>query len=159
MNHKDLINKHRQERDIHEEHTDDVINKFIDKFYPDRYILNRTDEWQHYDYIVYDKINKSYCKVEAKERYFNHEQYNKYKKEGFALSYHKLNTADVILYYIPLTNEILQIRTSKIKQLLNENKIKTVIKSVDKYQYSKELGKHTQHLVLIPYEYWRVYNM
>lgn len=154
------IKQHCVKREEHEKETDIYLNNFVNKYFPDRYIINRTtNQWDRYDYLIYDQIKHTYCKVECKVRNFNINQYNKYKEEGFALSYDKIDTADVIIYIIPLTNEILQIRTSKIKQLLNEKKIKICQKYVNRYQYTTYKEKHNENLILIPYNECKVYTM
>lgn len=154
------IQQHCFKREEHEKETDIYLNNFVNKYFPDRYIVNRTtNQWDRYDYLIYDTIKHTYCRVECKTRNFNINQYNKYKEEGFCLSYDKINTADVIIYIISLTNEILQIRTSKIKQLLNENKIKICQKYVNRYQYTTYKEKHNESLILIPYNQWKIYTM
>lgn len=153
------INHHRLVRNEHENETDKMFAEWIEKNFSNRYIVNRTAEFDRYDYLIYDSIKHSYCKVESKVRNFTIDKYNKYKDEGFALSYDKINTCDVIIYFIPITNEVLQIRTSKIKELLNENKIRIVQKYVNRYQYTKYKEKHDETLLIIPYEYWKVYQM
>lgn len=156
---KEEIDEHRIGRNKHEEETDKLLNNWIEKYYPNTYIINRTDEWEHFDYLIYSQIKKTYCKVECKTRYLTMAQYNKYSIEGFALSYDKINNADVIVYFIPLTNEVLQIKTNKIKQLLTEGKIKTVVKKVNRYQYTTHKDKRDETLVMIPKWYWKVYTM
>lgn len=154
------IQEHCIKRNAHEEETDKMLLNWINKYYPNRYIVNRTSgQWEKYDYLIYDQIKHTYCKAECKVRNFTIDKYNKYKEEGFCLSYDKINTADVIIYIIPLTNEILQIRTSKIKQLLNENKIKICQKYVNRYQYTTYKEKHNESLILIPYSEWKIYTM
>lgn len=153
------INEHRIKRNVHEEKTDKMLLEWINKYYSNRYIVNRTEEFERYDYIIYDSIIHTYCKVECKVRNLTKEQYDKYKDEGLALSYDKINTCDVIIYFIPITNEVLQIRTSRIKQLLNENKIKICQKYVNRYQYTTYKEKHNETLLLIPYSEWKVYNL
>ena len=154
------IQEHCIKRNAHEEETDKMLLNWINKYFPNRYIVNRTSgQWEKYDYLIYDQIKHTYCKAECKVRNFTIDKYNKYKEEGFCLSYDKINTADVIIYIIPLTNEILQIRTSKIKQLLNENKIKICQKYVNRYQYTSYKEKHNESLILIPYNQWKIYTM
>lgn len=153
------LQEHCKRRNEHEEETDKMLLNWINEYYPNRYIVNRTSQWEKYDYLIYDQIKHTYCKAECKVRNFTIDKYNKYKEEGFCLSYDKINTADVIIYIIPLTNEILQIRTSKIKQLLNENKIKTCQKYVNRYQYTTYKEKHNESLILIPYNEWKIYTM
>ena len=153
------IQEHCIKRNSHEEETDKLLNSWIDKYYPNTYTINRSAEWDKFDYLIFNQRNKHYCKVECKTRYFTMEQYNKYSIEGFCLSYDKINYSDVIIYFIPLTNEVLQIRTSKIKELLNENKIKICQKSVNRYQYTNVKDKHNESLVLIPKQYWKVYQI
>lgn len=154
------IQEHRIGRNKHEEETDKLLVSWIEKYFPNTYIVNRTnDEWEKFDYLIYSIPKQTYCKVECKTRYFTMEQYNKYSIEGFCLSYDKINYSDVIIYFIPLTNEVLQIRTSKIKQLLNENKIKICQKYVNRYQYTTYKEKHNESLILIPYNEWKIYTM
>ena len=154
------IQEHCTKREEHEKETDIYLNNFVNKYFPDRYIINRTKgQWDKYDYLIYDTIKHTYCKAECKVRNFNINQYNKYRDEGFALSYDKINSSDVIIYIIPLTNEILQIRTTKIKDLLNENKIHIVEKSVNRYQYTSYKEKHNESLIMIPIQYWKIYTM
>ena len=156
---KEEINEHRIGRNKHEEETDKLLNSWIEKYFPNIYIINRTDEWENYDYMIYNQINKYYCKVECKTRYFTMEQYNKYSVDGFALSYDKINYSDVIIYFIPITNEVLQIRTSKIKELLTSGKINTTVKQVNRYQYTNIKDKHDETLIVIPKQYWKVWKM
>lgn len=154
------IQEHCIRRNEHEAETDKLLLDWINKYYPNRYIVNRTEgQWEKFDCLIYDQINKHYCKVECKTRYFTMEQYNKYSIEGFCLSYDKINYSDVVIYFIPLTNEVLQIRTNKIKELLNENKIRLCQRSVNRYQYTNIKDKHNESLLLIPKQYWRVYQM
>ena len=157
---KEEIEQHSIRRNKHEEETDKLLVSWIEKYYPNTYIINRTKgQWEKFDYLIFNTIDKRYCKVECKTRYFTMEQYNKYSTEGFCLSYDKINYSDVVIYFIPLTNEVLQIRTSKIKELLNESKIKICQKSVNRYQYTNVKDKHNESLLLIPKQYWKVYQM
>lgn len=153
------INEHRIVRNKHEEETDDLFITWINKHFPNTYIINRTDEWENYDYMCYNKIKQTYSKIEAKLRNLDETKYNKYREQGFCLSYDKMNTCDVVVYIIPYSNEILTIKTSKIKDLLNQNKIHIVQKLVNKYQYTKRKEKHDETLLIIPYSEWKVYNM
>lgn len=154
------IQQHCIKREKHEKETDNYLNNFVNKYFPDRYIINRTNgQWSRYDYLIYDQIKHTYCKAECKVRNFTIDKYNKYKEEGFCLSYDKINYSDVIIYFIPLTNEVLQLRTSKIKELLNENKIHICQKSVNRYQFTNVKDKHNESLLLIPKQYWKVYNI
>lgn len=154
------IQEHCEKREQHEKETDKYLNNFVNTYFPNRYIINRTNgQWERYDYLIYDQIKHTYCKVESKVRNLTKEQYDKYKNEGFCLSYNKINTCDVVIYFIPITNEILQIRTSKIKELLNQNKIHIVQKSVNRYQYTSYKDKHNETLLLIPYTEWKIFFM
>jgi hypothetical protein len=157
---KKEIQDHCIKREEHEKETDKYLNNFVNKYFPDRYIVNRTtNQWGRYDCLIYDTIKHTYCRVECKTRNFNINQYNKYKEEGFCLSLSKLDNADVIIYIIPISNEILQIRTNTIKQLINESKLKVVKKQVNRYQYTTYKEKHEEQLILIPYQYFKVYKM
>ena len=156
---KKEIQEHCIKRNAHEEETDKILVSWIEKYYPNTYIINRSGEWEKFDYLIFNTIDKRYCKVECKTRYFTMEQYNKYSVDGFALSYDKINYSDVIIYFIPITNEVLQIRTNKIKQLLTSGKINTTVKQVNRYQYTKRKDKHDETLVMIPKQYWKVYQM
>lgn len=149
------INEHCEKRNKYEEKADEIVNKFISTYFGDyNWTVTRTkSEWEHYDYII------SQSKVEFKQRWFKDiNQYNKYKEEGFCLSYDKINNADVILYHIPITNEMLYIKCKLIKELYNANQIKLVKKKVNKYQFT-DLGKHEENLLLIPYKYFTIYKM
>ena len=75
------------------------------------------------------------------------------------MSYDKLNNANSIIYIIPIANEILQIRTNTIKQLINDGKLKIVSKNVNRYQYTTYKEKHEEQLILIPYQYFKPYKM
>lgn len=154
------IQEHCIKREEHEKETANYLNNFVNTYFPDRYIINRTNgQWDRYDYLIYDIIKHTYCKVECKTRNFNINQYNKYKEEGFALSYDKIENADTIIYIIPIANEILQIRTNTIKQLINDNKLKVVKKKVNIYHYTTHKEKHDEELILIPYRYFKTYKM
>jgi hypothetical protein len=157
---KKEIQQHCEKREQHEKETDKYLNNFVNTYFPERYIINRTtNQWDRYDYLSFDTIKHTYCKVECKTRNFNINQYNKYKEEGFCLSLSKLDNADSIIYIIPIANEILQIRTNAIKQLINEEKLKVVKKQVNRYQYTNIKDKHEEQLILIPYQYFKAYKM
>ena len=156
---KDL-QKHCELRNEHELTSDNLLIKFISTYYPNTYDVYRTTyQWERYDYKIENTSKSTSTKVEFKQRDFSIEDYNQYKTEGFALSISKLNNCDVILYYINTTNELLHIRTDKVKQLLEEKKLKVVERNVYRYQYAKNKGKHIEKLVLIPIQYWKVYNL
>lgn len=157
---KKEIQQHCEKREQHEKETDKYLNNFVNTYFPERYIINRTtNQWERYDYLIYDQIKHTYCRVECKTRNFNINQYNKYKEEGFCLSYDKLDNADTIIYIIPIANEVLQIRTNAIKQLIKEGKLKIVKKKVNRYQYTNIKDKHEEQLILIPYQYFKAYKM
>lgn len=157
---KKEIQEHCEKREQHEKETDKYLTNFVNTYFPNTYQINRTtNQWDKYDYLIYNTIKHTYCKVECKVRNFNLNQYDKYKEEGFALSYDKINNADSIIYIIPITNEILTIKTNTIKQLINEGKLKIVKKNVNRYQYTTHKDKHEEQLILIPYVYWKVYNI